>query len=229
MAAPRRVLVCLSAALLAGACSSGGSSGTSPETLVSQAKATLDATNGLHFTLTSGGAPKKGTVLVGGSGDVARPSSFQGKLKVQTSGLLLSVDVISVDGKVWIRPPLTLKYSTADPHKYGFSDPGKLLDPQAGISSLLSTLTSVTSAGHDRFRGEKLEEVDVTLPGSAVADVLTSADKTQPVHGRLGINPSSHELRRAVLTGPFLDKNVQTTFTIVLDNYGEHPTISAPS
>ena len=227
MAALRRALLCV-AALVVTACSSGGSSGTSPESLVSQAKATLDATSGLHFQLTSEGAPKKGTVLVGGSGDVARPDGFQGKLQVQTAGLMLSVDVISVGGTVWIRPPLTVKYSTADPHKYGFADPGKLLDPQSGISSLLSRFTSITAAGHDRFRGEKLEEVDVTLPGSAVADVLTSADKTQPVHGGLGINPSNHQLRRAVLTGPFLRKDVQTTFTIVLDNYGEHPTISAP-
>jgi lipoprotein LprG len=229
MATLRRVLVGVAVVALAGACSSGGSSSASPQTLVSEAKATLDATPGLHFSLTSAGAPKSGLVLVGGNGDVARPDGFQGKLQVQQSGLLLSVDVISVGGVVWIRPPLTLKYSKADPHKYGFSDPGKLLDPQTGISSLLSSFTSVTSAGHDRFRGEKLDEVNVTLPGAVVANVLTSADKPQPVHGQLGINPTNHQLRRAVLTGPFLKKDVQTTFTIVLDHYGEQPTIRAPS
>jgi hypothetical protein len=228
MTGVRRLLACLvvgpMVGLMATSCSSGTST-TDPKTLVSEAKATLDATPGLHFTLSSANTPSKGTVLTGGNGDVARPASFQGTLHVQRSGLQLSVDVVSVNGKVRIRLPLTNTYVTADPHSYGFSDPGKLLDPQSGITGLLSQATDVKSAGRDRYNGEKLEEVAVTIPGTAVADVLTSADKTQPVHGTLGINPSNHQLRRAVLTGPFLDKNVQTTFTIVLDNYGEHPTI----
>ena len=43
---------------------------------------------------------------------------------------------------------------------------------------------------------------------------------------RLGGIATSHQLRRAVLTGPFLAKDVSTTFTIVLDHYGEHPDIA---
>lgn len=229
-----RSFACVVAATVAGtvvaSCSSGSSTTVSARQLVRQAKVTLDATPGLHFSLTSDHTPSSGTVLVGGSGDVAKPSSFQGKLQVRTAGLQLSVNVISVDGEVWIKPPLTLSYTKTDPHKYGISDPGKLLDPQQGISSLLTQFSSIDAkTTRDRFRGEKLVEVSVVLPGTAVAQVLTSADKTQPVHGTLGINPTSHELRRAVLTGPFLDKNTQTTFTIVLDHYGEQPTIRAPS
>ncbi|MFL6237868.1 MAG: LppX_LprAFG lipoprotein [Actinomycetes bacterium] len=221
----RRLLGSLMFAVLAVGCS-GGSASVSPETLVSQAKATLDSTPGLHFALTSSGAPKKtGTTLVGGDGVVARPNGFQGHLQVEQSGLLAAVDVISLNGMVLIKPPFAAHYAVADPHKYGFSDPGKLLDPNTGISKLLTELTSVTPAGRDRFKGEKLTELAVSVPGTAVADVLTSADKPQPVTGKLGINPSSHELRRAVLTGPFLAKGVMTTFTIVLDHYGTRPDI----
>jgi hypothetical protein len=61
-----------------------------------------------------------------------------------------------------------------------------------------------------------------------VKEALTSADPAKPVTGKLGITQDKHELRRAVLTGPFLSKDVQTTFTIVLDHYGEHAAISAP-
>jgi hypothetical protein len=225
MTAVRRALACLSVVILT-ACSGGGSSSASPQTLVSQAKATLDATSGVHFVLTSANAPISGTVLVGGTGDAGRdPTGFIGKLQVQRSGLLLSIDVLSSNGTVLIRPPLTTKFSPADPHAYGFSDPGKLLDPQTGISKLLAELSSVKAAGRDRFHGEKVTEVDVTLPGAAVKSVLTSADPAQPVRGRLSINASNHELRRAVLTGPFLKKGLDTTFTIVLDHYGERPDI----
>jgi lipoprotein LprG len=227
LAARVAVTVAVSVVVLAG-CGGGGAK-TDPRALVAQSKVVLDATPGLHFDLSSAGAPKSGTVLVGGSGDVARPDGFIGSLKVSRSGLQFSVDVVSVGGTVYIKPPLVPVFTKADPKKYGFSDPGKLLDPQAGITSLLSVLTSAQSAGRDRFRGEVLDEVRVTLPGTAVQQVLTSADPSQPVTGTLGIATKSHELRRAVLTGPFLAKDVQTTFTIVLDHYGSHPAISAPS
>ncbi|MDX6285279.1 MAG: lipoprotein LprG [Frankiales bacterium] len=207
----------------------GGGKKTDPQELIAQAKATLDTTAGLHFELTSSGTPKSGTVIVGGTGDVARPDGFKGSITVSRSGLQFSIEVVSVGGSVYIKPPLVSAYTKADPKQYGFSDPGKLLNPTTGISRLLAELTSVKSAGQDRFAGEVLDEVDVNLPGSAVEQVLTSADPSKPVVGKLGIAGKKGELRRAVLTGPFLDKNVQTTFTIVLDHYGTHPTISAPA
>jgi lipoprotein LprG len=126
---------------------------------------------------------------------------------------------------VLLRLPLTATYTAADPHSYGFSDPGKLLDPNTGISQLLTDATAIRSAGRDRYHGEVLYEVAVTLPGIAVKRVLTSADPSKPVTGKLGIDGKSHQLRRAVLSGPFLKRDVTTTFTIVLDHYGEHPTI----
>ena len=59
----------------------GGSSESAPD-LLAKAKKTLDATKTVHFVLGSSGAPSSGTVLTGGDGDIARPSSFQGTLKV---------------------------------------------------------------------------------------------------------------------------------------------------
>jgi lipoprotein LprG len=226
----RRGLVPIALALtlaVAAGCSGGGTAGN-PQDLIAKAKTTLDATPGVHFDLTSRGAPQSGTVLVGGNGDVARPDGFKGTLKISRGGLQFSVEVVSVGGTVYIKPPLVPIFAKADPKAYGFSDPGKLLDPTTGISRLLADLTTMKSAGQDRFHGEVIDEVAVTLPGSAVEQVLTSADPAKPVTGKLGIARKTGELRRAVLTGPFLDKGVQTTFTIVLDHYGQHPTISAP-
>jgi lipoprotein LprG len=206
----------------------GGGPSANPHTLLQQARTTLDAAPALHFALSSAHTPSGGTVLVGGAGDVVRPDRFRGTLRVSLGGATVSVGVISVAGTVYLKAPLTPTYVRADPRKYGVSDPGKLLDPQSGLSRLLSEATEVRSAGRDRYAGEGLDEVTISLPGSVVQQVLTSADPSQPVTGRLGISPSSHELRVAVLTGPFLARGVMTTFTVVLDHYGEHVTISAP-
>jgi lipoprotein LprG len=116
-----------------------------------------------------------------------------------------------------------------DPHKYGLSDPGALLNSTTGLDRFFTAATDVTSAGRQRFHGETLDYVNITLPGSVVKGVLTSKDPSKPVTGKLGIDPKTHELRVAVLTGPFLAKDVQTTFTVVLDHYGEDVSISAPT
>jgi lipoprotein LprG len=214
----------------AGFMAAGCSGGSTPpaHSLLESAKQSLNATRGVHFTLTSANVPHSGTVLVGGSGDAIRPALFKGTLRVAQSGLQLSVGVISAGGKVYLKPPLVPGYTQADPHRYGFSDPGLLLNPRTGLASLVDAVTSAKSAGKDRFNGATLDEVAVTIPGTAVAHVLTSKDPSKPVTGRLGIDPSTHELRRAVLTGPFLAPDMATTFTVVLDHYGETVNISAP-
>jgi lipoprotein LprG len=40
--------------------------------------------------------------------------------------------------------------------------------------------------------------------------------------------PESNELRRAVLTGPFFAPDTDSTYTLVLDRYGQQVDISAP-
>ena len=77
----RRAALALMAALVAlpvlAGCTGGGSSDSAPD-LLAKAKKTLDSTKTIHFVLTSTGAPATGTILTGGEGDIARPSSFEG-------------------------------------------------------------------------------------------------------------------------------------------------------
>jgi len=127
-----------------------------------------------------------------------------------------------------VKLPFTTGYQATDPSRYGFSDPGHLLDPSAGLSSLLTDATSATLDGRDRLNGEELDEVTVSLPGKPVADLLTSADSSQAVQGRIGLATPSHQVRRVVLTGPFFDAHKSSTYTLILDRYGETVQITPP-
>ncbi|MGZ4666726.1 MAG: LppX_LprAFG lipoprotein, partial [Frankiaceae bacterium] len=117
---------------------SGGSKQETAADLLARAKTSLDGTKSVHFTLTSQGAPTTGTSLLGGDGDIARPSSFQGTLKVRATGATVDLKVISVNGKVYAQLPFTTSYSVVDPASFGFGDPGKLLDPGTGVSQFLA-------------------------------------------------------------------------------------------
>ena len=225
----RRAVVPLVAAVvvLAG-CSGGGSSGTSAADLLAKAKKTLDAADSAHFVLTSDGAPNTGTLLVGGTGDIERPSSFQGTLKVQTSGTTADLKVVSVGGKVYAQLPFIPTYSVIDPAQFGFGDPGALLDPDTGISQLLAKAENAKNGDEKRVDGEVVQEVTADLPGQLVADLLTSQDPSKTVKADFLIAKDSGELRRAELTGPFFTAQDDGTYILELSDFGAHVQITAP-
>lgn len=215
-------------AMVAAGC---GATPVDPALLLRDAKAGIDAASGVHFTLTSkdvsGGT---GPVITGGEGNALRPDGFSGSLSVVDTGFTLTVDVVSVGGAFYAHTPLTgAGYQKTNPSIYGFGDPGKLLDPSAGLSSLLAVCTGAASTDSDRLNGEQLDEVTCAMPGAQVAALLTSADPSKPVMATIGVDASSHQLRRVVLVGPFFSKTQSSTFSVVLDNYGANVSITPPA
>jgi hypothetical protein len=223
---PLLVLAVLAGPALAG-CSGGSASESAPD-LLAKAKTTLDDAKTAHFTLDSTGAPNTGTVLTGGEGDIARPASFDGTLKVHALGSALDLKVISVDGTVYAQLPFTTSYSKVDPAQFGFGDPGALLDPDTGISQLLAKAESAKLGDEKRVDGEVVREVTAKLPGDLVEQILTSKDPSKPVKAQFSIASDSGQLRRAVLTGPFFSATEDATFTLDLGKFGAHVSITAP-
>jgi LppX_LprAFG lipoprotein len=227
----RRAALALVATLVAlpvlAGCSGGGSSASAPD-LLAKAKKTLDSTKTVHFVLTSSGAPSTGTLLTGGQGDIARPSSFQGTLKVQAAGSTVDLKVISTGGTVYAQLPFAASYSTIDPAAFGFGDPGKLLDPTTGISQLLTATTNAKLGAQKRVNGEVVREVTGQLPGDLVQKLLTSKDPTKPVQARYSIATDSGQLLRAALTGPFFAAGQNGGYTLDLSKYGADVTVTAP-
>jgi hypothetical protein len=221
----------LALALLAGplltGCGGDSSSESAPD-LLAHAKRTLDAADSAHFVLDSEGAPDTGTVLTGGEGDIARPSSFDGTLKVNALGSALDLKVVSVDGTVYAQLPFTTSYSVVDPAQFGFGDPGALLDPDTGISQLFTEATNAELGEESRVDGEVVREVTAELPGDLVKELLASADPSQPVEARFSIAGETGELRRAELTGPFFTAEDDATYTLELSEFGADVEITAP-
>ena len=206
----------------------GGKPQESASQLLGRAKTTLDHASSVHFVLTSSGAPTTGTALVGGEGDIARPASFRGTLKVLASGATVDLRVVSVDGRVYAQLPFTSAYSVVQPAAFGFGDPGALLDPDTGISQLLNGATSAKLGAEKRVGGEVVREVSAQLPGDLVQKILTSKDPGKPVKAQFSIASDSGQLRRAELTGPFFSATKDATFTLDLSKFGAHVSITAP-
>jgi lipoprotein LprG len=217
----------LLAAVVLGGCGSSEPEESAAE-LLDRAKTTLDDASSAHFVLTSENAPKTGTALIGGEGDIARPASFEGTLKVVALGATADLEVVSVDGTVYAQLPFTSGFSVVDPAQFGFGDPGALLDPDTGISQLLSQAESAELGEEKRVDGEVVREVSAEIPGDLVEQILTSEDPSTPVQGLFSIASDSGELRRAQLTGPFFSADEDATFILELSDFGADVEITAP-
>jgi hypothetical protein len=196
--------------------------------LLQKTKGVLDGTSSFHFTLSSNNVTGSGPLLIGGSGDMKRPASMSGTLQVSLSGFSIGVPVVSVGGVFSVMLPTSTGFTTANPADYGFADPAKLIDPSGGLSSLLLVCQSAQVQNDDRYNGEALHEIGCTLPGTAVAALLTSAAPSKSVAATFGIDASTSQLRRVVLTGPFVSAGTNSTYTLILANYGENVTVTPP-
>ena len=209
------------------AATGGSSSAPDAASTLATAKKTLDAAGALHFTLTSDDSPKGATALVGGQGDIARPDRFSGSLDVLFAGQKLRVKIVSVERTVYAQL-FSSNWAKIDPAQFGLHDPGTFMAPQGGLGDLMSTATNPRLTGEQRRGSEVLRMVAADVPGSTVARVLTTRDAARVVPAVFGVDPATGQLREATLTGPFFDASTTSTYTVVLEKYGEQVDIRAP-
>ena len=214
-------------AALVAACGSAAKP-VDPATLVTQAKATVDAARSVHFELTSADAKGSGIIVVGGTGDAGRPDQLQGSFTVSDSGLPVTVKVLATGGVFYAQLPFAPGYTKTDPTTYGIGDPSTLLDPAKGLSSVLPALTGLRGEGQVRIGTETADRVAGVLAGTALPAVLPDTDPSKPVQVTVDVIPSSHQVRRIVLVGPF-DSAADSTYTVTLTGYGEPLHITPPS
>lgn len=226
---PRALLVAAVFALAAIAgCSGGGDADSDPKELLATAKEKLDAASSVRFVLTSANVPEGSASLIGGEGVLARPAKFRGDLRVSIGSTTAEVSVISVGGTVYAKLPFASAYAKTEPTRFGIGDPGALMDPDTGLSTLLVKARKLELADRARIGKEVVQEVKGQVPGQLVADLLVTADASKPVAAVFAVTEKTGEVRRVVLTGPFFREGVNSTLTVVLDRYSEKVSITAP-
>jgi LppX_LprAFG lipoprotein len=221
------------AALAVSACSSGEdaepAAATDPAERLTAAADLLDQTSGVSFALDGDDLPDFGTVILGAAGVAAPPASFDGEIRVLTGGLSASVEVISIDGELWAKLPLTTDFARVEAAALGFSDPGALLDPDRGVGRLLRSADNPEEGERIRVGAAVFDQITATLPGELVGQVLTIADPDAEVDAAFALDPETGHLRQAVLTGPFVENGDGQTYTVRLDDYDQDVDISAPA
>lgn len=229
-----RTALRLTASLLAAsatlaACSSDGNQQpkTSPRDTLAAAKGNLDGTSGLRIALSTKKLPTGVSGLLAADGVATHAPAFQGNIKVSAGGVVADAAVVAVGGVVHAKLPFTSKFVRINPGDYGAPDPADLMNPDGGLSSLLTAARHVKQGGQVRQGKVVLSSYTATVPGAAVAAVIPSARSSADFDATFTVTDKD-QLARTVLTGPFYPGAADVTYSIVFDRYGTKRVITAP-
>ncbi len=246
MSLPRRLAAGLSATLLVLAVTScsgdeGASSNkkadaddsgdASPEEVMAYAKKLIDETSGVEIALSTEDDPDTDAFLKSAEGTiVADPASFEGTADGRVMGFSASdIGVVSVDGDFYLDVPIT-GWQTFKPREICAPDPATLLDPDTGVSSVLTAAEELEQGDSERGGPDNSEVLTVytgVVPGTAITNVLPCAPGEE-FDAKFTVNEEGY-LRAAEVTGEFFKSDDQTiTYTIDLEKYDVEKDISKP-
>jgi len=201
--------------------------GASASQVLAAAKKNFDHASSVHLKLTTDSKPSSGDAVLGADGTLTHQPAFKGEVTVQISGFNADVPIVSVDGKVYAKLPLTPKYSTIDPSEYSAPDPADFADTDKGISGLLLQMKDVTRDGTERDGKQVLTRYSGTLDGSLVAPIIPSASASGSYDATVGIDQDDHIVTLDV-TGDFFSGGGDETYRIQFSDYDKSVKITAP-
>lgn len=212
---------------LSGCTSDAQEDETTPEEVLAAAKTKLDETSGVRIDLSTEELPKGVDGILSAEGVGTHAPAFEGDLEVAVGGFPADVPVVAVDGKVYAKLPFTTKFVEVDPAAYAAPDPAGLMDPDEGLSSLLTSAEGVEEGEQVRDGEDVLSGYTATVPGEVVASIIPSASADSDFDATFTVDDEGR-LREAVLIGPFYPETDAVTYTVGFASYGTTADITAP-
>jgi len=206
-----------------------GDQGADPLVIVESAAEAMRAVTSVEFELERSGAPvfidQFGSIALNElHGQFTVPNKAQAELTVEVNEhLTTKLGAVAIDAEVWISNPVTGDFETL-PDGYDI-DPSKFFDPENGWRPLLVGLSDVELIGIEDRDGDRYH-VRGTAPAAQVREITVGLVDGQDVPIDLWIHPATSLVTAAELT-TVIDGG-DSTWTLALDNYGDHFTINPP-
>lgn len=196
---------------------------------LAQAHDVLVGAGSLHLELTGSELPEdQSTYIISATGDgTMDPPAFDGSITAKLAGIQADVPTVAVDGELYVKLPYVPTHVRTDPADLGVPDPATLFDREAGLVSLLQDTEDPQFGERRREGAEVVQEVEGTLPGQVVRDLLRAGDAEADFDVVYGLVEDDWQVRTVVITGPFYPP-ATSTYSVTLSSYGAPVTVTAP-
>lgn len=202
---PCALLVVAAVCVALPACSGDdGGPDRDPQQRLESARKVIDRAASIELSMRTDELPSDVEGIVSAEGVGTHAPAFDGDAEVHAFGMTGDVPVVAVGGDVYVKLPFKSDYETFDLEEYQAPDPAELLDPDDGVTSMITSLEGV-EAGETELAGEsEVTPVEGTLPGSEVAKLFPSVDDSDEFDVTFRLDEDD-VLRDASITGPFYE------------------------
>ena len=166
-----------------------------------RAAAAVDALKSFEFLLThenGGSAIALGLEMTEAEGEIIMPEKMHAKVKAQSGGIKVNVDVIAIGDAVWITNPFDRKWMELP----GGISGNDLFNPSTGVSSALRGVTSPTIVGIETIDETEAMLVQGTIDASKLQSFAPAAEAGLPVVVKAWLRTSDFVPLRLRLEGP---------------------------
>ncbi|MFF5265240.1 LppX_LprAFG lipoprotein [Actinomadura viridis] len=191
---PRALLAGTMAATVMTACSGGDGGGAAPafdaaDTL-RRSSAAMAGLKSIGFTMTTEGKPP--IMVRGGEMKLLRGGDADGTVTVEQSGQKVEMEIVASGDSVYIKAVTGGWRKVPRAMAATLYDPSAVLDPERGISKLLTTVTGPRAEATEKVGGKEARRVGVTLPKAAVGGLIPGVDAD--VKGQVWVSTADHRL-----------------------------------
>lgn len=196
-----------------------------------KAKDLLDKTSGVELSLSTKDNPGVDYLSKATGTIVADPPAFEGKVSGVVSGFPANdIDVVSVGGTLWVNISILGGWSDKyQPDDLCAPDPATLLDPDSGVSNVLTSSEDVETGKSERG-GADNKDIFHTYSGKATGDsvrAILPCAEGDDFDITYRVDDDGY-LRSAEVSGVFFPGADEVTYTIDVEKYDVTKDISAP-
>jgi lipoprotein LprG len=193
------------------------------KTLQESAAAMKDLTS-IGFTLTTEGKPP--IQISGGDVKLLRSGDAQGVLNLQQGGQSVETDFVLLGDVVYFKGPTGGYQKLPRAMVAAVYDPSAILDPQRGISKLLSSVKGGEAEATEKVGGKNAHRVKVTLPASSAATLVPGI--TKDLSGQVWIGEADKRLLKVRAAVPAEQGGEGGTVVVTFTEFGQAYKITAP-
>lgn len=206
----------------------GATAPSARDTLLDGKKVYDDAAS-VHLVLESENVPDDVDSVRGADGVGTHAPAFQGEFKARGMGMNMTIPVTSVDGKSYVKLPLTPGYQEKDMKSMGAIDPATLFAKDQGIDKVITETTDVEYDGDKKRDGnEVVQGIKGKVPGKAMKEVLGMGFDNATYDIKYLLTDPAHQITTVEVVGPFYKESENNTYRLKLDRYGEQVSITKP-
>ena len=181
-----------------------------------------------NLKFTKGVVTFQGYTLVGAKAVVRLPSDSDTIYTVKQQDFAFSIRVVVSGGHVYVKLPF-LAFTDETRSAAAYPDVAKLFDTTSGLPAVIPAGRSPKFVAADPVDGVDSNKIEATYGPDQLHGMLPQLTSAGDVDAVVWVGGSDHLIRKAVLSGPFGDKNAASSIEVDMSAFNSVVTITPPT